>query len=381
MTQRRMSNRDFLNKYHDLNPYSYGGIAQVQNYFDVSKKKVAKILSKSDTYTTFKEFKKPPKTPSIRTHGPNYLWEADLMFFTHPQFAGSNRGFLYILAFIDTFTKAVGLIKLKSKDTRNVTHKMNMMFESGDKPKYLRVDAGGEFLSHTFTQMCAHHNVKMYLAQEPIKCAFIERFNRTFKRILVQLMEHHNSIRWIDFVEQALSIYQSRKHSSTGMSPDEAEEGENQAVIYDRLLRKYAKDDRIKYTKNRKPPKFKKGDIVKIFQKKGIFTRGFNQSVTKEFFKIYHIDRRLSKDRYYLKDLQGEIIIGSFYSDYLVPFTPPKDGGEYRIDPKFSDFKRKRVGGVPHIWVKWLGWPSKFNQWVPEEDIHHLLPQHNETRD
>ena len=52
-----MSNRDFLNKYHDLNPYSYGGIAQVQNYFDVSKKKVAKILSKSDTYTTFKEFK------------------------------------------------------------------------------------------------------------------------------------------------------------------------------------------------------------------------------------------------------------------------------------------------------------------------------------
>ena len=41
MTQRRMSNRDFLNKYHDLNPYSYGGIAQVQNYFDVSKKKVA----------------------------------------------------------------------------------------------------------------------------------------------------------------------------------------------------------------------------------------------------------------------------------------------------------------------------------------------------
>ena len=65
----------------------------------------------------------------------------------------------------------------------------------------------------------------------------------------------------------------------------------------------------------------------------------------------------------------------------VVPFTPPKDGGEYRIDPKFSDFKRKRVGGVPHIWVKWLGWPSKFNQWVPEEDIRHLLPEQNESRD
>ena len=378
MTQNRMSNREFLNKYHDSEPYSFGGINQVQNYFNVKKRKVANVLSKSDTYTTFKEFKKPRKVPPIRTHGPNYLWEADLMFFTHPQFTSSNDGFLYILAFIDTFTKAAGIMKLKTKDTKIVTEMMKKKFDNGDKPKYLRVDAGGEFLSHTFTQMCAKHNVKVYIAQEPIKCAFIERFNRTFKRILVQLMEHHNSVRWVDFIKPAISIYQSRKHSSIGMSPDEAEDEENHEAIYDKLLRKYAKDDRIKYIKNKKLPKFRKGDIVKIFRKKGIFTRGFNQSVTKEYFTIYHIDRRLSKDRYYLKDLMGERIIGSFYSEYLVPFTPPTDGGEYRIDPNFSDFKRKRIRGVPHIWVKWLGWPSTFNQWVPEADIRHLLPQNHE---
>ena len=373
-----MSNRDFLNKYHESEPYSFGGISQVQNYFKVNPKKIARVLSKSDIYTTFKEFKKPSKTPPIRTYGPNYLWEADLMFFTHPQFSTSNDGFLYILAFIDTFTKAVGIIKLKTKDTKIVTQKMKNRFDNGDKPKYLRVDAGGEFLSHIFTQMCAKHNVKLYIAQEPIKCAFIERFNRTFKRILVQLMEYHNSVRWVDFIKPAIAIYHSRKHSSIGMSPDEAEDEENHALIYDKLLRKYMKDDRKKYIKDKKLPKFRKGDIVKIFKKKGIFTRGFNQSVTKEYFTIYHIDRRLSKDRYYLKDLMGERIIGSFYSEYLVPFTPPTDGGEYRIDPNFRDFKRKRIRGVPHIWVKWLGWPSKFNQWVPETDIQHLLPANDE---
>ena len=380
MNQNRMSHREFLNKYHDREPYSFGGISQVKNYFNGNSKKIAKVLSKSDTYTTFREFKKPSKTPPIRTHGPNYLWEADLMFFTHPDFASSNEGFLYILAFIDTFTKSVGIMKLRTKDTKIVTAMMKNKFDSGDKPKYLRVDAGGEFLSHTFTQMCAKHNVKVYIAQEPIKCAFIERFNRTFKRILVQLMEHHNSVRWVDFIEPAISIYQSRKHSSIGMSPDEAEDEENHAAIYEKLLRKYTKDDRIKYIKNKKLPKFRKGDIVKIFKKKGIFTRGFNQSVSKEYFTIYHIDRRLSKDRYYLKDLMGERIIGSFYSEYLVPFTPPTDGGEYRIDPNFNDFKRKRIRGVPHIWVKWLGWPSKFNQWVPETDIQHLLPQNHGPR-
>ena len=374
-----MSNRDFLNKYHESEPYSFGGISQVQNYFNVNPKKIARVLSKSDIYTTFKEFKKPSKTPPIRTYGPNYLWEADLMFFTHPQFSTSNDGFLYILAFIDTFTKAVGIIKLKTKDTKIVTQKMKNRFDNGDKPKYLRVDAGGEFLSHIFTQMCAKHNVKLYIAQEPIKCAFIERFNRTFKRILVQLMEYHNSVRWVDFIKPAIAIYHSRKHSSIGMSPDEAEDEENHALIYDKLLRKYMKDDRKKYIKDKKLPKFRKGDIVKIFKKKGIFTRGFNQSVTKEYFTIYHIDRRLSKDRYYLKDLMGERIIGSFYSEYLVPFSPLTDGGEYRIDPNFRDFKRKRIRGVPHIWVKWLGWPSKFNQWVPEADIQHLLPPNHES--
>ena len=245
-----MSNRDFLNKYHESEPYSFGGISQVQNYFNVKKRKVANILSKSDSYTTFKEFKKPGKTPPIRTHGPNYLWEADLMFFTHPQFSTSNDGFLYILAFIDTFTKAVGIMKLKTKDTKIVTQKMKYRFDNGDKPKYLRVDAGGEFLSHTFTQMCAKHDVKLYIAQEPIKCAFIERFNRTFKRILVQLMEHHNSIRWVDFVEQVLSIYHSRKHSSIGMSPDDAEDEENHAAIYEKMLRKFGKDNERKNMKN-----------------------------------------------------------------------------------------------------------------------------------
>ena len=58
--------------------------------------------------------------------------------------------------------------------------------------------------------------------------------------------------------------------------------------------------------KNRRKSKFKKGQVVKIFKKKGIFARGFHQNVTKEYFKIYYVDRSLCKDRYYLKDMQGD---------------------------------------------------------------------------
>ena len=51
MTQNRMSNRDFLNKYLETEPYSFGGISQVQNHFSVNPKKIAKVMSKSDIYT------------------------------------------------------------------------------------------------------------------------------------------------------------------------------------------------------------------------------------------------------------------------------------------------------------------------------------------
>ena len=60
--------------------------------------------------------------------------------------------------------------------------KVNELFQK-ERPKYLRVDAGGEFISKQFTNMCKKNNVKLYFAMEPLKCAIIERFNRTFKRI------------------------------------------------------------------------------------------------------------------------------------------------------------------------------------------------------
>ena len=297
------------------------------------------------------------------------------MFFTHPDFARANDGKLYILAIIDTFTKWVYMTLLKDKTAKTVTRVVGNLFRDDEieTPNYLRVDAGGEFINKEFINMCKSFDVKLYIAMEPIKCAYIERFNRTFKRILVQLMEHYNSIRWVDYVEQALEIYNTRVHTSIGMSPEAAVEKKNQKIILRKYLKRYANYDKKRVEKNRRKPKFKKGQMVKIFKKKGIFARGFHQNVTKEYFKIYYVDRSFCKDRYYLKDMQGDKIIGSFYEEYLVPYIPDADK-VYQLDPSFKGYTRKNIRGVPHILVKWLGWPNKFNQYVPYEDVSHLIP-------
>ena len=367
-----MNEEELLRRYHADSQFSFGGLDKVKDSINIKTNVLKNVLSKSNIYTEFREFKKPKYLPPVRTYGEDYLWEADLMFFTHPTFAQQNDGKLYILAIIDTFTKTVKMKSLKSKNTTEVTNVVNNLFKE-IKPRYLRVDAGGEFISNAFTKMCRENKVELYIAMEPIKCAVIERFNRTFKRLLVQIMEQNNSLRWIDFLPQALEIYHSRRHSSIKMSPDEADEDRNHNKILRQNLKRYAKFDRKKFLKNKKPSKFRKGQVVKLFSKKGAFSKGYAQNVTKEYFQIYHIDRKLSKDRYYLKDIAGDKVIGSFYQEYLVPFQPPVDGAVFKLDPNHKDFKRKNIRGIPHIFVKWLGWPTKFNQWVPVDDVQHLL--------
>ena len=367
-----MDKEELLRRYHADYQFSFGGLNHIKNSVNIRNQALKNVLANSNIYTEFREFKRSKYLPPIRSYGESYLWEADLMFFTHPSFSENNDGYLYILAIIDTFTKTVKMKKLKSKNTTEVTNCVRNLFK-GIKPKYLRVDAGGEFLSNMFSKMCQENQVILYVAMEPIKCAFIERFNRTFKRLLIQIMEQNNSLRWIDFLPQALDIYHGRNHRSLQMSPDEADEEINHDKILRQNLKRYSKFDKIRYLKNTNPPKFKKGQFVKLFRKKGAFTKGYAQNVTKEYFEIYHINRKLSKDRYYLKDLAGDKVIGSFYEEYLVLYKPPAEGAEYKLDPNHNDFKRKNIRGVPHIFVKWLGWPKKFNQWVPVNDVRHLL--------
>ena len=181
-----MDEEELLRRYHGDSQFSFGGLDKVKDSVDIKTDVLKDVLSKSNIYTEFREFKKPKYLPPIRTYGEHYLWEADLMFFTHPTFAEENDGNLYILAIIDTFTKTVKMKKLKSKNTTEVTNSVRNLFKDC-KPKYLRVDAGGEFISNAFSRMCKDNDVELYIAMEPIKCAVIERFNRAFKFSSVQV--------------------------------------------------------------------------------------------------------------------------------------------------------------------------------------------------
>ena len=66
------------------------------------------ILSKSDTYTQFRRYRKP-KFPPIKVYKQYELFKMDLIFVTDKGMAEENDGFQYAICVIDCFTKYAGL--------------------------------------------------------------------------------------------------------------------------------------------------------------------------------------------------------------------------------------------------------------------------------
>ena len=82
-----MDEEELLQQYHGNNPFSFGSRREVKRFVNIDDGELKNVLSKSNIYTEHKMFKKPKLLPPIRTYGEDYIWEADLMFFTHPTIA------------------------------------------------------------------------------------------------------------------------------------------------------------------------------------------------------------------------------------------------------------------------------------------------------
>ena len=69
--------------------------------------------------------------------------------------------------------------------------------------------------------------------------------------------------------------------------------------------------------------KFEAGDAVRISRDKGVFGKGYEDTISEEYFII---KQKLMRDPpvYRLKDLKNEDILGMFYKHQLQKITPPE---------------------------------------------------------
>ena len=109
------------------------------------------------------------------------------------------------------------------------------------------------------------------------------------------------------------------------------------------------------------------GDPVRITKAKRKFEQGYLPNWTEEIFRIIS---RLTRNPpvYRLNDAMGESLQGTFYDNELQKVKKSVNT-LYRVE---EIVKEKMMGRKKWLWVKWKGYPSKFNSWVAASSLQKI---------
>lgn len=121
-------------------------------------------------------------------------------------------------------------------------------------------------------------------------------------------------------------------------------------------------DTVYKYNRNyskRRMAKFKVGDYVRLSEHRTVFDKGYTPNWTTAIFQVRKVQYNTDPITYLLRAWNDTEIEGSMYAEELQHVKNPH---EYLIEKVL----RKRNG---QVYVKWLGFGSEYNSWIPESDL------------
>jgi len=246
---------------------------------------------------------------------------------------------------------------LKSKTGAETNKAFERIFEKGRQPVNLQFDDGKEFYNENVKTMLTGRSINYYSTFSDKKAAIVERFNRTLKSRMWKYFTANETRKWVDVVDGLVNDYNNTFHSTIKMTPVEASKPENSPKVWNNIYGSYlvAKYD---------TPKYKIGQTVRISKYKGIFDKGYLPNYTEEFFKIKEV--KIGRPTVYiLEDLKGEGLTGIFYEDELSPYSET-DESTYKVEKVLG---KKTIKGKKFVLVKYKGWPDKFDEWLPAENV------------
>ena len=206
--------------------------------------------------------------------------------------------------------------------------------QSNSKPNKIWVDNGSEFYNPYFKKWLRDNNIFMYSTHNKGKSVVAERFIRTLKSKIYKYMTSISKNVYIDKLDDIVDEYNNTYHTTIKMKPIDVKD--NTYINADKEI-------------NKKDPKFKVGDYVRISKYKNIFAKGYMPNWSEEVFVIKRVKNTVPWT-YVINDLNGEEIIGIFYEKKL----QKKNQEEFRIEKVI-----RRKGDK--FYVKWKGYDNSFN--------------------
>lgn len=278
------------------------------------------------------------------------IWAADLVDMQY--FAHGNKGYKYILMIIDVFSKYGWAIPLKTKTGIEVTKAFSDLWKTTPAPSRLWTDKGREFYNTRMTELLKKYNVHIYSTENEQKSCVVERWNRTIKRMMWKYFTKNKTGVYNDVLPEMIKKYNNTYHRSIDTTPTLARQPSSYQHVYEALYGE---------SKPKTKPKFKVGDKVRITKKKKTFEKGYTTNWTEEVFVITEV-QPTNPVTYKIEDGKGEEVKGTFYE----PELQRSKQEIFRID---KVLRRRTRNHIKEIYVKWKGYNSNFNQWIPETNL------------
>lgn len=340
-------------------PKEIGSLGGVSKFKFALKKKnktyktstIKNWLQGQEAYTLHKPVIRKFKRRATIVSGLNDQFQCDLI--DMKKFKSQNSGHQYILTVIDVFSKYGWGRALKSKEGKEVAKNLKAILEER-KCRALQSDKGKEFYNLHVRKLLDTKDITHFSSEnDDIKASCVERFNRTIQTRLYRWFTKSRTYRWMDVLPKLIVSYNQTIHSSTDEAPKNVTH-ENEEDIWQRLY--------SQFPTSLQKPKLSVNDNVRISKFKHVFSKGYDANWSTETFVIDAILLTVPVT-YRLRDNLGEKIHGSYYEKELQKVLPSK---QFLLE-KIID--QRQVNGKTQYFVKFKGYPKKFNAWVNKNDI------------
>lgn len=97
--------------------------------------------------------------------------------------------------------------------------------------------------------------------------------------------------------------------------------------------------------------------MVRISSKRRTFQRDYEQKWSEDVFTINRRYLRQGIPVYKIVDYNGDAIQGTFYNSELQRVSKGRDD-LFKVE---KVLKRRKRNGISEVYIKWLGYPKRFN--------------------
>ncbi|KAK3744235.1 hypothetical protein QZH41_004607 [Actinostola sp. cb2023] len=307
-------------------------------------------------------------------HSLDEMWQLDLS--DMQWYKGQNDGHAWILFAIDVFSRHVWTRPMRRKTGEETAAALKDIFREvtapdGDGqhglPRVVYVDRGKEFYNRHVGDLLAGLPIPALLqsGHDHTKAAVVERVQRTIKTRLWKRLYEKGDSEWVTVLPAIVDSYIHARHATLKRSPASITRADEEAVW------KTVHGARAAERETPLAFGFAVGDTVRISRQGTLFRKGYLPRWSEEWFRVRARDRG-PPPHYRLEDLQDEPVEGLFYEPELQKVTPEEQKtATFRVE-KVIKRRGARGSAREEVFVRWLGWPEKFDEWLPASRLENL---------